>query len=75
MLNRELKRNKGTCIHDSIDIFEKKVNVCRNPAQVSTLLRTAGSILIIKGKIVSLRGIIARRNSVQPNLKFAMLKS
>ena len=79
MLNRELKRTKGTSMLSSLNIFEQRVKACKNPAQVSTFLRTAGCTLFkasgaFRKKIPCQPTSIARRLSGQPRGKAALLK-
>ena len=45
MLNKELNRNKSSCMLSALNVFEQRVKACRNSAQVSTFLRTAGCTL------------------------------
>ena len=79
MLNKELKRNKSTCILKSLDVFEQRMKACKNPAQVSSLLRTAGWTLFkasgaYRKKIPCQPTSIARRKSGQPRGKATLLK-
>ena len=79
MLNKELKRNQGACVLGSLDVFEQRIKACRNPAQVSTFLRTAGRTLFktsgaCSKKIPCQPTSIARRKSGQPRGKATLLK-
>ena len=81
MLNVELKRasGSGTVIHSPLDIFEKRMKACRNPAQVANLMRTAGCALYRssgahKRKIHCQPTSVARRSIGQPRGRSALLK-
>lgn len=79
MLNKELKRNKDASMLSSLEIFKERVTACRNPSQLSTLLRTAGCTLFkrsgaYKRRIPCQPTSIARRKVGQPKGKSALLK-
>ena len=79
MFNKALKRNKGASTLGSLDVFVKRVKACRNAAQMSTLLRTAGCTLFKRSGAHTRRihcqpTSIARRSLGQLKGKSALLK-
>ena len=79
MLNKEFKRIRSTALLESFNGFGSKLKACRNGAQGSTLLRTAGCTLFQrtgaqKRKILCQPTSIARRSAGLPRGKSALLK-
>ena len=75
----KLTMNTDISLISSLDIFEKRVNACSNPAQMSSFLRTAGCSLFKRSGVQSRKILcqptsIARRKTGQPKGKSALSK-